>query len=160
MMKVRIYAAGTVQITPKLKKQLKEITRRFLLIERMTGGEIELVLGGDALLRRLNYNYRGEPRATDVLSFPFLPRLELEKCRNTSKNFVLGEIYISWRKCLEQALERNIAPSQELKRLTVHGLFHLIGQEHGTWEEEMRMRLQERKFLREMQRRLRRRRLL
>ena len=49
---------------------------------------------------------------------------------------VLGDIYISLDKAKSQALEYGHSFKRELSFLAVHGLFHLLGYDHMTKEDE------------------------
>ena len=127
------------------------MARQFLKRERLYGAKLNIVLSDDDYLASLNQAYLQKEGPTDVLSFPLVELEELEHYRKSTEEFMLGEIYISWDRVLGQARQREISPQQELKRLVVHGLFHLVGYDHQDSNQEVYMRLQERKFMREMQ---------
>jgi probable rRNA maturation factor len=86
--------------------------------EGARGKSVDIVLTGDALLKKLNREFRGKNRPTDVLSFSF------------GEPDFLGEIYISLARARFQAREYGATPSEEIWRLIVHGLFHLLGHTH------------------------------
>ena len=77
-----------------------------------------LILCSDYIIRKLNHRYRKIDRATDVLSFPF------------GDPDLLGEIYISPQRAKIQAKRYGLTYNEELKRLLIHGLLHLIGYDH------------------------------
>jgi len=92
-----------------------------------------LVLGGDALLRRLNRRYLGHDRPTDVLAFPAsLPP------RATSGEG-LGDVIISVATARRQARSAGHSLEAELAVLTVHGILHLLGHDHRTRAQKARM---------------------
>lgn len=75
-------------------------------------------------MRRLNCQYRSLDKTTDVLSFPLcepaLPR----------DGDALGDIVISIPRAAIQAETYEVTFREELLRLLLHGLLHLIGYDH------------------------------
>ncbi|MDR1060551.1 MAG: GTPase Era [Clostridiales bacterium] len=97
----------------------------------------------DGEMRRLNREFRGVDRATDVLSFPMAGD-GLETDPQTGRA-ILGDIAISPARAAEQADEYGHPYSRELAFLTVHGVLHLMGCDHDAPEGEKAMKaLQER----------------
>ncbi len=80
-------------------------------------------------MRILNYQYRGIDRTTDVLSFPQEENIHIKKLIQM-KNVVLGDIVISIPKAKKQAKENGLTLYDEMKRLLIHGVLHLIGYDH------------------------------
>jgi probable rRNA maturation factor len=84
-------------------------------------GELALVLAGDGLVRRLNRDYRGKDRSTDVLSFP-----------GEGGEAGLGDIVISVAKAERNARAFGRSLAQELDVLALHGFLHVLGYDHET----------------------------
>lgn len=85
----------------------------------------------------LNKEYRGIDRPTDVISFAYLdnnPNKDLYLKGDTT--VVLGEIYISIPKAIEQAQQYNHSLQREMSFLFVHGLLHLLGYDHMNENDE------------------------
>ena len=83
--------------------------------------------------------YRGVDRATDVLSFPLLTDdfdVEIEEES-------LGDIVISLERALEQSEEYNHSFEREVCFLVCHSMFHLLGYDHDTEENNKDMRKRE-----------------
>jgi probable rRNA maturation factor len=86
---------------------------------------VSVVFCGDALIRTLNREYRGQDKATDVLSFaqdespPGGPAL-------------LGDVVISTETALRQAREGRRSLAREVEWLLAHGLLHLLGYDDET----------------------------
>jgi probable rRNA maturation factor len=80
-------------------------------------------------MKKLNEQYRGVESTTDVLSFP---QIETQNLQLNTQNFILGDIVINLHKARRQAAEYNLGFYDELKRLLVHGLLHLIHYDHET----------------------------
>jgi len=104
---------------------------------------IVVLLGGDRLLRRLNREFRGMDRTTDVLSFP-------DGARQPDGSRRLGDIAISVDAAAQQAAASGWSLGEVVDRLVVHGVLHLLGYDHETDEGTM-MSLQGR-ILRRLQR--------
>jgi probable rRNA maturation factor len=100
------------------------------------GGEVSLVLAGDALLHRLNRDYRGKDRPTDVLSFP-----------GGGGEAGLGDVVISVETAERNARALGRTLAQELDVLALHGFLHVLGYDHeaddGTMD-RLETRLRER----------------
>jgi len=91
-------------------------------------------------MRILNRCCRGIDRTTDVLSFPQRSAEELRAKRAEVKTAglqgfrtsepLLGDIVINLQKAKKQAREYGLTFNEELRRLTIHGLLHLVGYDH------------------------------
>lgn len=82
--------------------------------------ELSVLVTGNDEIRALNKQYRKIDKATDVLSFPM------------EDPEMLGDIVISYEKTVAQAREFRVTIDEELGRLLVHGLLHLLGYDHVT----------------------------
>lgn len=105
--------------------------------------EISLVITDAEEVHRLNLEFRGIDRTTDVLSFPELEFEEPadyslidESCINPENDCVmLGDIVINAQKVREQAQEYGHSELREFAFLTAHSMLHLCGYDHMTPEE-------------------------
>ncbi len=89
------------------------------LRRRLAGGrEFGLSIASEAAVRRANRRFRGQDRATDVLSFP------------DGEAGHLGDILISAPQARRQARRLGHSLEAELKVLVLHGLLHLLGHDH------------------------------
>jgi probable rRNA maturation factor len=86
-------------------------------------GQVTVLLTTDEAIRKLNRQFRGKNKATDVLSFPVAGPAEAE---------FAGDLAISVPTALRQASARGHALGVELKVLMLHGLLHLAGYDHET----------------------------
>lgn len=129
----------TVRYDPVLRGRILKTIRRFIQYEDIPDAELGVILSGDRHLSELNSRFRNREETTDVLSFPFLSREELEQARTGFKNFILGEIYISVDRALAQAGEDGQSTGETLIYLLVHGLYHLLGYDHDTDTEREKM---------------------
>ena len=91
-------------------------------------GQVSVLLTTDKNIRRLNRQFRGKDKATDVLSFPAAEAMAGE---------VAGDLAVSVPTALRQAREQGHTLAVELKVLMLHGLLHLAGYDHECDNGEM-----------------------
>ena len=86
-------------------------------------------------IHKLNLEYRGKDKPTDVLSFPMWEDDELGGDIDPALGAVmLGDIVISTERAMEQAEEYGHSFTREVCFLAVHSTLHLIGYDHETSE--------------------------
>jgi len=88
---------------------------------------ISLIVTDDAYIREINRTYRKKNKPTDVISFAY--REDPFPAVDTALE-ELGDIYISAERAMEQARELGVTLKDELARLIIHGLLHLVGYDH------------------------------
>ena len=129
---------------------VKRLVRQVLEAEGVAPPyEVSLVFTDSETVRKLNRDYRGVDRATDVLAFYMFGQ------NKGDSQFVLppdgitylGEVIISYPKAVAQAKEHGHSVEQELALLVIHGILHLLGYDHEEREEERRMRRREKELL-------------
>jgi probable rRNA maturation factor len=96
---------------------------RKLQREVAKGRPFDCLIAGDAELRRLNARFRGQDRATDVLSFPSGGR---------GGSGGLGDIAISVARARAQGRRWGHSTETEIRVLMLHGVLHLAGMDHET----------------------------
>jgi probable rRNA maturation factor len=94
-------------------------------------GTVAVALSSDDHVRDLNRAYRGHDKPTNVLSFP-----ASVAARAASE---LGDIVLAAQTMAREAAEQAKPPRQHLQHLVVHGLLHLLGYDHETDAEALRM---------------------
>lgn len=110
---------------------------------------ISVTLTNSNNIKELNKKYRNIESATDVLSFPMFEKEEIKEVLRVGIEEVLGDIIISIEEVEKQAKEYNHSFERELAYMTVHGFYHLIGEDHVQKEEKKIMREKEEKVLNE-----------
>lgn len=108
---------------PFTKEQVDTITKLAARAEKKIRGTVEVTIVGDKEIQKLNKQYRGLNKVTDVLSFaweedPIVP------------SSMLGQIYISYPQIKRQAGDFAVTPKNEFVRMLVHGLLHIVGYDH------------------------------
>ena len=87
--------------------------------------EVSVVLADDALVRRLNRQWRRIDAATNVLSFPSLDQELPPKAP-----FLLGDVVLAYETVSREAQEQGKELADHLRHLVVHGILHLLGYDH------------------------------
>lgn len=103
--------------------------------EKLDKCVFNIILVDDDYILKLNREYRGIDKTTDVISFA----LEDEKDNYNLDFRVLGDIYISIDTAYKQALEFNHSKLREICFLATHGLLHLLGYDHMEEDDEIIM---------------------
>ena len=104
---------------PVRVQRLSLAARRALAAVGRPGGTLEVTVVDDAEIRRLNTQYRGIGRRTDVLAFP----LETPDAPEQ----LVGQIVISAETARRQARKLGEPLALELDLLVTHGTLHLVG---------------------------------
>jgi probable rRNA maturation factor len=99
--------------------------------------EWSLTFVDDAAIHMLNREYRQVDRPTDVLSFA-LEEGEGAKLPPGAPR-MLGDVVVSVETARRQAAERGHDEEAELGLLLVHGLLHLLGEDHDTAARKKKM---------------------
>jgi probable rRNA maturation factor len=94
-------------------------------------GQITVLLTTDAAIRKLNRQFRGKNKATDVLSFP---------AEGIGAEEIAGDLAISVPTALLQAVDHDHSLSTEIKVLMLHGLLHLADYDHESDNGQMARR--------------------
>ena len=116
-------------------KKLTRLVREIYCRESVKPGRlVTVIFCSDKAIRRLNAAYRHKDKPTDVLSFEFI-----------EKDF-LGQIYISLERAAVQARRYGCAYHDELERLLIHGMFHLLGFDHKNRGERAIMEKKEQRY--------------
>lgn len=111
---------------------IEKVINKALEIEGLKKASCSIIIVDNSYIHKLNKEYRGIDRVTDVISFA----LEDDKSMIIPDEIrLLGDIYISIDKAKEQAEEYGHSLERELCFLSVHGLYHLLGYDHETEEE-------------------------
>ena len=142
----------TVRLTvPPRSRQLPRIDRRLLRSRavRVLGelgqstSELSIAIVLDGEIAALNSEHRGKRSATDVLSFSLL-----EGEHSDHRGKLLGDVVIGIETAARQARVAHRGLEEEVARLLIHGILHLLGWDHEEPAEAKLMRAEERRLWR------------
>lgn len=117
--------------------------RRMLAAVGHARSELSLALVSDEEIAQLNARDRGKRGPTDVLSYSLV-----EGAASAWRGRLLGDVVIALGVASRQARARRRSLDDELARLVVHGLLHLLGHDHERDDEARAMHAEERRVWR------------
>lgn len=92
---------------------------------------ITVLLTNNKKIKLLNKKFRNKNKSTDILSFPFFDKINLNK-NLKSNNIYLGDIAISY----EDFSKKNINNIQNgFIKIFIHGFLHLLNFDHKSKKE-------------------------
>jgi len=119
--------------------------------------EVSVLITGDRIVQKINKEFRGIDRTTDVLSFPMhefsIPGWTRRMRHETDPEsglIPLGEIVLSAEKVARQARKFRHSLEQETAYLTIHSVLHLLGYDHMDAARKKQMRAYENLIMREL----------
>lgn len=126
-------------------KIAEEVYKRLGQTDKLS---IELDFVSADEIRRLNADYRGVDRVTDVLSFPYLDEIKgkvltrddyADDIDDETDTLLIGSVCICLEKAQSQAGEYGHSLKREVCYLALHGMLHCFGFDHieKSDEEEM-----------------------
>ena len=121
MSRVVDVATGSVRI-PVARARVARIADRVLRAEGVQDAALSIAFVSDRRIAALNWRHLGHRGPTDVISFGFAPahrRAPLE-----------GDIYIAPAVARRNAIANGRGAREELMRLVVHGVLHVLGHDH------------------------------
>ena len=125
----------TSSLDSNTKSAFKKIARIVLKELGVPGdSELSITFIDDQRMRELNRAYRNINRTTDVLSFP----------QDEGPDYtLLGDIVISLDTARRHADSYGVTQHDEIKKLIIHGILHLLGHDHKKKKETQIMREKE-----------------
>jgi rRNA maturation RNase YbeY len=97
-----------------------ELARTVIVEEGRTVGELDIVFCGDNKISELNRQWFDRDVPTDVIAF----NLSEEAA---DSNSLEGELYIDLHQAERQAPHFDVSLDEEIRRLVIHGVLHLVG---------------------------------
>lgn len=119
------------------KRKIREWIMKAIENEEFRIGNINYILTNDNVLVQLNKEYLRHFTLTDIITFDL----------SEQQGELTGDIYISVDRAKENAREFRVALHNELNRLMIHGILHLMGYKDKTLEEREQMRAKEEFYL-------------
>ena len=122
---------------PKIKRRLiANWLKEVILFEGKRVGEISFIFCSDEYLLDVNRKYLDHDYYTDVITFDYV-----------EGEMVSGDIFISLDRVSENARNLNLSFLEELDRIMVHGVLHLLGYKDKSRKDKILMTEREDYFL-------------
>lgn len=140
MTRIEVFKEGIKLPYKNITKQaIKKIA--ILTAERLDiqNAFITIIVTDDAYIKNINREFRGLNEPTDVISFSNRenPFPEVDPSQEE-----IGDIYISLERAERQSIECRETLLDEVKRLVIHGMLHLLGYDHERSDEDEALMLQ------------------
>lgn len=116
-------------------------------MELKKGSEVSLLLTNDKEIQNLNKIFRNIDSPTDVLAFSMSEGSNGSSLPEGIDEYLLGDIIISIETAIKQAKLLGHSLEQELTVLLIHGLLHLLEFDHISTEDSEKMKAEEEKIL-------------
>ena len=100
--------------------------------------ELSILFTDDKEMQELNSHFRSKDAPTDVLAFSGQEGEEIPEVEP-----ILGDVVISLPYAKKQAVELGVSIQEELMRLLIHGVLHLLGYDHEISELEAKKMFKE-----------------
>ncbi|MDG1477283.1 MAG: rRNA maturation RNase YbeY [Vicingaceae bacterium] len=103
-----------------------------IIKEGKTVGEISYVFCSDEYLHKMNIEHLQHDTLTDIITFNYC-----------EESLISSDIFISVDRVKENAERFNVSFEEELDRVMIHGILHLVGYDDKTEEDKIEMRSKE-----------------
>ena len=117
-------------------RKFKLLVHELVKNEGKAAVEINFIITTDNYLRNLNKKFLNHDYFTDVISFNY-----------SINDTVSGEIYISEDTVRRNSIEYNVSLNNEMLRVMIHGILHLVGYNDETEVEKQKMNHLENKWM-------------
>jgi probable rRNA maturation factor len=112
---------------PLSRYAIADAARAVLRAEGIRHALVSVTLLDRAAIARMNRKHLSHAGPTDVISFGFTRAAESDP--------VIGDVYIAPEVARANARARGVGVREELARLVVHGVLHVLGHEHPESEQ-------------------------
>lgn len=107
---------------PVARDRVASLAERVLRAERVRDATVSVAFVTDRRIAALNREHLGHRGSTDVISFGF------ERAGSAAE--VVGDVYIAPGVARKNARSHGRSVREELLRLVVHGVLHVVGHDH------------------------------
>ena len=120
----------------KHKIRHKQWIRRTIEAHSKIPGDLTIIFTSSEQLKLMNRNYLNHNYFTDVITFDY-----------TDGNISSGDIFISIDQVKENSVSFDVELEEELRRVIIHGVLHLLGFNDSSTVEKNTMREKENEAL-------------
>ncbi len=138
-MSIRIFYEET-EFRLKGWRKTVRIIKEVIGSEQLISGDLNFIITNDTILREINNRFLGHDYYTDVITF-----------NNSNGTLINGEVYISIDTVRINANNYEVSLNNEVNRVILHGVLHLIGLDDKTEQEKVVMRNSEDNWLRRLE---------
>ena len=124
--------------SPLMLRWLKARLQKLAGLAGVREGELNVLIVGDAAMRRWHHEYMKQHSTTDVLSFDLRTRPDEPLC---------ADLVVCLDVAKRQAQKRGHDPRLELLLYCLHGLLHMLGYDDHTAADHQRMHRREDELL-------------
>jgi rRNA maturation RNase YbeY len=131
------YFSEQIRFSLPHPRKTRHWIKRVVGLEKATPGEINYVFCPDQYLLKINKQYLNHMSYTDIITFD----------NSVVPGVISADIYISIDRVRENAEKYQISFDEELHRVMVHGILHLLGYSDKTKRKKDRMTKKEDAYL-------------
>ncbi|HUF50947.1 MAG TPA: rRNA maturation RNase YbeY [Longimicrobiales bacterium] len=122
---VRVQPGAALSLRPfarftELRNLIARAARAALRHQRISDAELSVTLLDDDEITTLNRRFLAHDGTTDVISFALFEPGDRP----------VGDIYIGWEQANRQAAQLDVPVTEEIARVTIHGVLHVLGHVH------------------------------
>ena len=122
-----------IRFSHEAEEKTREWVENVIEKENRVIGDLNFIFCSDEHLHQINLQYLNHDTFTDIITFDNSEKVEE----------VSGDIFISIDRVKANAEELGLPFNQELHRVIIHGVLHLIGYNDKTEQEQQQMREKE-----------------
>ncbi len=120
----------------KGRREIKACIGRILSDHNKKIGSINVILTSDSKLLEINKKFLKRKNYTDIITFDF-----------SENSKISGDLYISIERVGDNAILYRVTKDNELLRVIIHGILHLVGYNDAKEKEKRKIRAMEDKYL-------------
>lgn len=136
MASIHFFSEDT-DFVPKQKMHLRTWLKAAAAAEGHTLGELNLIFCSDDYLLGINQEFLNHDTYTDIVTFD----------HSEGRERIIGDIFISVDRVQDNARTYQVAESDELHRVIIHGLLHLMGYDDASPADKAQMTDKENHYL-------------
>ena len=130
------YCSEDVSVPKFQKRKITAWIKKTIVCEEKTPGDISFIFCSDNYLLEVNKQYLNHDYFTDIITFDYV-----------ENNLISGDIFISCDRVRENGEEFNTGFENELLRIIIHGVLHLLGYKDKNKKDKLLMTEKENVYL-------------